>query len=483
MPLSRKRTLSEKWRLTSLSNKVITLATVVIAGAGVLTFGTAVLQWLEMHGAAKQTDRVIAADERLAGAMESSVAQAQKTLDASIKSFQLEQRAWVGVEGINGDIQLNKPYSILVAFRNSGKTPAKQVSLHMQFNPVRKGEALKFTYSEPISSQGFVPPNGTFTSSEISPTRGVPLGESEMELIKSGKLRAYLYGTVTYEDIFNRSHWMRFCYFIGIDAKSYTACDGHNDADEDKQQQPSDRKDEATTQPPTKPVIIVPENQTSSGKQGNNSAKAEMQQRREKPPWWDVTWSTWGLFGVGLGGTIAAIWTLVVVKRQGKDTKTTAEAALLNAKAIINAERAWIDAELIKKISMDVTQYDLEITNHGKTPARLCSYEINYGRPSEDGTWSLEALNGKFCKRIEIFLGSERSTTLPDFDIGKMFANLPDSSLRPQVVAGFIFFTISYADVVAIESEQIGGRETFFGYQYNVSLGSLERQPIFTRYT
>ena len=224
---------------------------------------------------------------------------------------------------------------------------------------------------------------------------------------------------------------------------------------------PSDRKDEAATQPPTKPVIVVP----------------------EKPPWWDVTWSTWGLFGVGLGGTVAAIWTLFIVKRQGKDIKTTAEAALLNAKAIINAERAWIDAELIKKISMGVTQYDLVITNHGKTPARLCGYGINYGRPSEDGTWSLETLKGKFSKRIEIFLGSERSTTLPDFDIGEMFANLPDSSLRPQVVAGFVFFTISYADVVVIESEQIGGRETFFGYQYNVLLGSLERQPIFTRYT
>jgi hypothetical protein len=234
MLVGRKRTLREKWRLTSLSNKVITLATVVIAGAGVLTFGTAVLQWLEMRGAAKQTGRIIEADERLAGAMESSVAQAQKTLDASIKSFQLEQRAWVGVEGINGDIQPNKPYSVLVGFRNSGKTPAKQVSLRMQFNPVRQGQALKFTYSEPISSKGFVPPNGTFSSAELSPSGGDPVRESEIELIKTGKLRAYLYGVVTYEDIFNRSHWMRFCYFIGADAKSYKACNEYNDTDEVK---------------------------------------------------------------------------------------------------------------------------------------------------------------------------------------------------------------------------------------------------------
>jgi hypothetical protein len=35
----------------------------------------------------------------------------------------------------------------------------------------------------------------------------------------------------------------------------------------------------------------------------------------EKPPWWDVAWATWALALVGLGGTIAAIWTLRTIKR------------------------------------------------------------------------------------------------------------------------------------------------------------------------
>lgn len=36
----------------------------------------------------------------------------------------------------------------------------------------------------------------------------------------------------------------------------------------------------------------------------------------DKPPWWDVAWATWTLVVVGLAGTIAAIWTLVTIRRQ-----------------------------------------------------------------------------------------------------------------------------------------------------------------------
>jgi hypothetical protein len=250
--------------------------------------------------------------------------------------------------------------------------------------------------------------------------------------------------------------------------------------DRSKQHQISDKNQPAPTQTPKQSAVTVTNNQDFSCEQ-ENKAKAETQQRPEKPPWWDVAWSTLGLLGVGFLGTIAAIWTLIPVKRQGKDIKTTAEAALLNAKAVVNAERAWIDAELIQKISIGVTRYELQITNQGKTPARLSGYEINYGRTGEDGTWSMGTLKGKFSKRIEIFLGSERSTTLPDFDIGKMFAELTDS--YPEAMTGFIFFTINYADVVGSESDQVGGRKTFFGYKFNILLGSLERQPMLTQYT
>src|SRR5258708_32095189 len=38
--------------------------------------------------------------------------------------------------------------------------------------------------------------------------------------------------------------------------------------------------------------------------------------RPETPPWWDVAWATWALVIVGFGGTAAAIWTLITIRRQ-----------------------------------------------------------------------------------------------------------------------------------------------------------------------
>ena len=87
----------------------------------------------------------------------------------------------------------------------------------------------------------------------------------------------------------------------------------------------------------------------------------------EKPPWWDVAWATWALTVVGFGGTIAAIWTLLTIRRQTKaieqqvrEMRTGADlteklifeatqqsiAAKKSAEALINTERAWIMVEL-----------------------------------------------------------------------------------------------------------------------------------------
>jgi hypothetical protein len=58
--------------------------------------------------------------------------------------------------------------------------------------------------------------------------------------------------------------------------------------------------------------------------------------------------------------------------------KSAADAALLNAQAVINAERSWIG---IVPMKFGAGQWRFEATNHGKTPAELvsfcCRFEIN----------------------------------------------------------------------------------------------------------
>jgi hypothetical protein len=87
----------------------------------------------------------------------------------------------------------------------------------------------------------------------------------------------------------------------------------------------------------------------------------------EIPPWWDVAWPTWALVIVGLGGTAAAIWTLITIRRQTtaierqvhdmqntslqtdrliEEATKQSIAAKKSAEALVNTERAWIMVEL-----------------------------------------------------------------------------------------------------------------------------------------
>lgn len=61
------------------------------------------------------------------------------------------------------------------------------------------------------------------------------------------------------------------------------------------------------------------------------------------PPWWDDAGiATWMLVVVGIVASIIAICTLYDLRKQTAATKESADAAYMNAKAVINAERAWV---------------------------------------------------------------------------------------------------------------------------------------------
>src|SRR5258705_405357 len=113
------------------------------------------------------------------------------------------------------------------------------------------------------------------------------------------------------------------------------------------------------------------------------------------PPWWDVAWSTWALVFVGLGGTVAAAWTLRTIRRQTAaiesqvaEVKSTSRqtdrlieeatrqsiAAKRSADAIINSERAWIHLELARESPLRAN-YTLRAVNLGRTPSQIISWQ------------------------------------------------------------------------------------------------------------
>jgi len=80
-----------------------------------------------------------------------------------------------------------------------------------------------------------------------------------------------------------------------------------------------------------------------------------------------------GVFGawVGLG---LLVWQNVLTRRSANAAKAGADAALLNAKAVIRSERPWIHVNINKTGD---SKYAFEAINTGRTPAQDVSFGIN----------------------------------------------------------------------------------------------------------
>jgi hypothetical protein len=214
--------LRKWWEETKWTDKTIAVFTVVIAGA-------AILQWCEMRDAGRQTDRIIAADERLATAMEKSVAAAGKALDATIAENQLDQRAWIIVRGIQGRPTLNRPLEFTVFFLNTGRTPAKEVRWSCNFE-VRRSERDVTFKEAPYGEAGLMAPNdpNAFCSAEQRGPK-TNITQPDLDSLRSGQLTVFIFGSAIYNDVFARSHWLTFCRHLRPDGVSLETCAGHAD--------------------------------------------------------------------------------------------------------------------------------------------------------------------------------------------------------------------------------------------------------------
>jgi hypothetical protein len=106
-------------------------------------------------------------------------------------------------------------------------------------------------------------------------------------------------------------------------------------------------------------------------------------------------WATIALVVVGFAGIFVGVRTLKILKRQTKAPEDAAQAALLNAQALIKAERAWIMVDLewpnsdkptqiVNSSGESITSVPilLRCFNEGKTPCwitgkRLCAQIVD----------------------------------------------------------------------------------------------------------
>jgi len=117
-----------------------------------------------------------------------------------------------------------------------------------------------------------------------------------------------------------------------------------------------------------------------------NFTQNNYQEPKEKTSNWNdafapQTLPSWILALVGIAGIFVAIGTMVFIAIQAVAGKRAAEAALLNAKAVVNSERAWlmvvpINASLWNKdiAFRETPSVNIQFKNWGKTPAFIVEY-------------------------------------------------------------------------------------------------------------
>ena len=150
--------------------------------------------------------------------------------------MKLDQRAWMGVTSVLGKPEVGKELVITIYFKNTGKTPARNVNITWVGEPVRRNGTPDFAIEnhEKRESRGIVAPQAEVSATGVGPVLSTPdrkLDEATLKAINGGKFLIYVHGILEYDDIFEKHHWITFCYWLTPGGNNYNLCKEHNDTD------------------------------------------------------------------------------------------------------------------------------------------------------------------------------------------------------------------------------------------------------------
>lgn len=173
----------------------------------------------------------MAADAPKSNSENGAAATSVQNVQAVEEAMRLQQRAWVFVTDIRaGELQPGKPLNITLGFKNTGRTPARNVQIATQVASLPNGQMpeprLDKTYS-----RGVIPPEGTvFVNVGNGNGRSEGLTQQDLQAITSGDLVVWAYGTLTYDDVFEVRQATMFCYRLQPDGHTFAVAEVYNDA-------------------------------------------------------------------------------------------------------------------------------------------------------------------------------------------------------------------------------------------------------------
>lgn len=135
-------------------------------------------------------------------------------------SSHLDQRAWVSA-GVGTDVPtVGKVFTVNVTARNSGKTFARDFQSRVIINIVERDAEPAFALGRQTAAKAHgtasvsvLPPTGEYsTATDVDPDgKPGPITQEIFDNLSSGRTKLFVFGWVTYFDIFRCDHWTIFC--------------------------------------------------------------------------------------------------------------------------------------------------------------------------------------------------------------------------------------------------------------------------------
>ena len=154
----------------------------------------------------------------------------EKNIEIAEMSARVSNRAYISFKDVTKQIlQVGKQASVDIKYVNVGKTPAYNISI---IHGVKIGgsgffdneiENIKTTK---ITNQTL----GASLDGNTTAGSGEMINYENFTKIMNGQKSWFVYGNITYNDIFGGSHFTRYCFQVFPDKNIIVMCDKYNDA-------------------------------------------------------------------------------------------------------------------------------------------------------------------------------------------------------------------------------------------------------------
>jgi hypothetical protein len=149
------------------------------------------------------------------------------------ENFAQDERARVGAVEYHLTFPVGQPSTIAIIVSNSGKTPAFNVHSEYGVEIVPQGQKPRFDYASP-KLPGNVESFSTMQAGMVLTLRThsmVPVTDAVIASLTEGRTVEYIYGDITYSDIFKHEHHAQFCAMVKLDLTHTADCKEHNESD------------------------------------------------------------------------------------------------------------------------------------------------------------------------------------------------------------------------------------------------------------